>query len=301
MSETLQQSSLAQRARTPGNGRVTPCGSERTRQQLLDAAERLMADRGIEAVSLREIATAASARNSSAAQYHFGTKEHLVEAVLSRHMGTINERRLYILASTRGGRHGDGFWPLVVAWVVPLVEHVGDEPGSSWYARFLSRYIASRGLAPTVATLQSEVTSGIRLVFDEIDERLAHMPRSEHMPQAERHRRIRLGNTIGIHALADFERDRDAGRTWSGGRSALAGAIVSAIVAVLEAPAPEDIVLPLDIGTTGEGEHRQPSSRNQAPKGRRQTGAALADGKSSERSRSLAVGKSSKRSKRSSR
>jgi AcrR family transcriptional regulator len=45
------------------------------------AAEQPFAENGVDGVSLREIAVAAGQRNNSAAQYHFGTKQGLVEAV----------------------------------------------------------------------------------------------------------------------------------------------------------------------------------------------------------------------------
>ena len=48
------------------------------RQAIVEAAERLFAERGIEAVSLRDVSAAAGQRNHSAAQYHFGDRAQLV-------------------------------------------------------------------------------------------------------------------------------------------------------------------------------------------------------------------------------
>jgi AcrR family transcriptional regulator len=58
---------------------VAPAG-EATRRRLLDAAERLVAERGIDGVTVNEITAASGARNKSAVAYHFGSKLALLEA-----------------------------------------------------------------------------------------------------------------------------------------------------------------------------------------------------------------------------
>jgi hypothetical protein len=45
-----------------------------TRRRIIDVAERLFADRGIDGVPLKQIATAAGQANVNAIQYHFGSK-----------------------------------------------------------------------------------------------------------------------------------------------------------------------------------------------------------------------------------
>src|SRR3546814_20288324 len=61
-------------------------------EALISAAERLFAERGSEAVSLREINTAAGSTNASAIQYHFGGRRGLVKAVLAKHEVDIERR-----------------------------------------------------------------------------------------------------------------------------------------------------------------------------------------------------------------
>jgi AcrR family transcriptional regulator len=60
---------------------------------LLDAAERIFAERGFEGASMRAVTHAAGA-SVSAANYHFGSKEALLRATLMRRVGPLNERRL---------------------------------------------------------------------------------------------------------------------------------------------------------------------------------------------------------------
>src|SRR3546814_12416611 len=64
---------------------------------MIEAAERLAAEQGLAAMSLREVQAAAGQRNKSAAQYHFGSPAGLVEAAIANRMGPINEARLAML------------------------------------------------------------------------------------------------------------------------------------------------------------------------------------------------------------
>ena len=66
------------------------------KQRILDAAEKLICDLGIDATSLRQITTAAEV-NLAAVNYHFQSKDELVRAVYSRRLRPINEERLALL------------------------------------------------------------------------------------------------------------------------------------------------------------------------------------------------------------
>ena len=67
-----------------------------TKDRLLDVAERLFAERGFPATSLRDITSEARV-NVASVNYHFGSKESLLGAVLERRLRPINERRLTLL------------------------------------------------------------------------------------------------------------------------------------------------------------------------------------------------------------
>ena len=69
----------------------TPSGH--TRDALLDAAEGLFAEHGIQGASLRAITRQAGV-NLAAVSYHFGSKEGLVRAVFERRMAPIQAERL---------------------------------------------------------------------------------------------------------------------------------------------------------------------------------------------------------------
>ena len=77
-----------------------------TKERLLDAAERLFAERGFEGTSVRAVTQAAQA-SVSAANYHFGSKEALLQAALVRRLEPLNQRRLESLAAAEGSA-GEG-------------------------------------------------------------------------------------------------------------------------------------------------------------------------------------------------
>jgi len=67
-----------------------------TKARILDAAETLFMEHGFEATSLRAI-TAAAAVNLAAVNYHFGSKEELFQAVLTRRLDPMNQERVDLL------------------------------------------------------------------------------------------------------------------------------------------------------------------------------------------------------------
>lgn len=110
-----------------------------TRDRILRTAERLFADSGIAATSLRAI-TAAAGVNLAAVNYHFGSKDALVEAVYRRHLEPLNAARLARLKNLQETAGS----PLTVetivrAFVEPLVEQTRDEADGSVLTRLMSQ------------------------------------------------------------------------------------------------------------------------------------------------------------------
>jgi len=120
----------------PGSARRT-AGRE-TRDQLLLTAERLFAQRGIDAVSVREILDAAGQRNKNAAQYYFGGRDGLIAALVTARSEALNRRREVLLddLEAAGGQHD--LRALCTVLVTPLAEAL-DDPGNHFLG-FLARY-----------------------------------------------------------------------------------------------------------------------------------------------------------------
>ena len=106
-----------------------PRDATATRLSLLREAERLFARRGLHQVPTREIVQAAGQRNSSALNYHFGSRSGVLDAILSLHGDPTDIKRGELLAlvgpdgSTRD---------LVAALVVPYAAHLATEEGRDY-------------------------------------------------------------------------------------------------------------------------------------------------------------------------
>ena len=73
--------------------------SEATQDALMHAAVLLIAENGLENISIRSIIEAAGQKNESALQYHFKNRDGLIRAIHKRHSGKIDEQRQQMLTA----------------------------------------------------------------------------------------------------------------------------------------------------------------------------------------------------------
>ena len=119
----------------PANDRGDAASS--TKQRLLDAAEGLIAERGIDAVSVRAVTQAAGV-SVSAANYHFGSKEALVRETLFRVLAPMNDRRLAALNALESDGGKPRVEELIDAFLRPAFELESSQaPGT--YRRFAAQ------------------------------------------------------------------------------------------------------------------------------------------------------------------
>ncbi len=133
----------------------TPRGRARTgpdtRRKLIDTAERLIAERGLQAVSVRDI-TGAAAANSASIHYHFQSKEGLVLAILADRAEALRERRTAHLEQL-----GTDFSvrQLAEAMVLPTIELTSSEgpSGTATYVGFLAALLAEPEMISAIEQL----------------------------------------------------------------------------------------------------------------------------------------------------
>lgn len=164
-----------------------------TKEQILRTAERLFAARGLDGVSLRQIGAAAGNGNNSAVQYHFGSKDRLVEAIFEYRLPPLHRRRRMVMAE----RMPEDLRDWMECYVVPLLEQ-GEEEGSHYlsFVAMLQQH-ARRDLFERMPVECREATEQFK---QEVASRMPDIgePLKSH--------RIAQAMAFSVHAAADRER-----------------------------------------------------------------------------------------------
>jgi AcrR family transcriptional regulator len=118
-----------------------------TKQKILDTAERLIANQGYAATSLRHIIGEAGV-NLAAIHYHFGSKEDLLDELILRKAAAVNAKRLELLDRFEADSGGGpvSVKKVLAAFFEPMIEAGSKSPQ---FVRLMGRMYAE-GLLPTV-------------------------------------------------------------------------------------------------------------------------------------------------------
>ena len=112
-----------------------------TRARILDAAERLFMAHGYDGTSMRQITSEAGV-NLAAVNYHFGSKEALIQEVFRRRLNWLNEERMRALDELEATADGQALKPsqIVDAFFGTMIRMAEDEErGGVIFLRLLGR------------------------------------------------------------------------------------------------------------------------------------------------------------------
>ncbi len=115
-----------------------------TRARILDAAERLFMAHGYDGTSMRQI-TGEAGVNLAAVNYHFGSKEALIQEVFRRRLNWLNEERMRALDELEATADGQPLKPsqIVDAFFGTMIRMAEDEErGGMIFLRLLGRTLA---------------------------------------------------------------------------------------------------------------------------------------------------------------
>lgn len=151
-----------------------------TQERLLDSAETLFALKGFESVSLREI-TAEAEANVAAVNYHFGSKENLIDAVMGRHAMPINRERIARLDEIFARTEPPSMREVVDAFLGPLMKRILEkENRQQLFAKFIARMLGEGACRlpeetlPQFQEMARKVVAGFRAAAPELSEEQAY-------------------------------------------------------------------------------------------------------------------------------
>ena len=200
-----------------------PRDATATKAVLLREAERLFARRGLYQVTVREILEAAGQRNVSAINYHFGSRDGVLNAILDRHGDPTDSARGALLAQC--GRDAPSR-ELVAALVLPYAAHLATPSGRDYLrivAQLSARFSAWREPNPGTGP-------HLREILGILEARPKDLP--------ARIRRERVVELIMLMTVAMAERARviEAGRRVELDQASYDANLTDVLVGVLEAP-----------------------------------------------------------------
>lgn len=160
-----------------------------TRTRILDAAEELFMLHGFEGTSMR-LLTSSAAVNLAAVNYHFGSKDALIEAVFRRRLDPMNAARIAELerleadAKARAPSPSSGARPLATeaiirAFIGPGLRLVEDDKGGGRnFTRLLGRTYTepTKPIRVLIGQLYAPAMARYKAAFEAA---LPHMPREE--------------------------------------------------------------------------------------------------------------------------
>lgn len=110
-----------------------------TKEQILNVAEYLIAERGFAGTTLRNVVSMAGV-NLAAVHYHFGSKEELFRAVVERIARPVVEHELAALKQLQDEKKNPSVEDIMTAFLVaPLNLLLGDESSRTVRAQFMGR------------------------------------------------------------------------------------------------------------------------------------------------------------------
>jgi AcrR family transcriptional regulator len=128
-----------------GRARKTYKKTQLLREELLNAAEELFAERGFEKTSVRDITNHLGVR-LAAVNYHFDSKLNLLVEMIHRRAGSLNHAREVRLNAVEIDKEKpyETVRALICAMWEPLLQYyLSGDPGWRYYCRYLARMIGA--------------------------------------------------------------------------------------------------------------------------------------------------------------
>lgn len=149
-----------------------------TRTRILDAAEELFMLHGFEGTSMR-LLTSRAGVNLAAVNYHFGSKDALIEALFRRKLDPMNSARIAELERLESEGRPLAPEAIIRAFVGPSLRHMEDATGGGRnFIRLLGRTY-TEPTKPIRALIGQLYVPTMERYKSALERALPHMPREE--------------------------------------------------------------------------------------------------------------------------
>jgi AcrR family transcriptional regulator len=163
---------------------------------ILDAAERLFGERGLESVSIRDIAREAHA-SISAIYHHFGSKGELLRTLLRARLGELGQMREAVFSELEAEPRPD-LRRILYAVIAPVARLRAPDSGRIATMQFLARALVST--LPEVKEESDSTVRQLRRLIRLLERALPHLSHAEIC--------WRLHFTFGIEHMTHWDDQR---------------------------------------------------------------------------------------------
>lgn len=228
-----------------------------TRERLLKVAQDAIADLGVNGASLRRISELSGSRNVMAAQYHFGSRDALVAAIIDANRERLEVVRTALLGGDATALAGMTVQDLFLLVIKPLVDDCGTKEDQS-FVRFLRSLLQHSPYYELWADRQAKAPV-TRAIYDALRHSVRDLPE-----RAWRMRMTLIGKLV-IEAVGQDDPFEDDGV--AADADAFLADLVEMAAAVLLAPTR------MTTGTPANRDSRsatpRPAAKARRPRGRR--------------------------------
>ena len=171
-------------------------GAHATREAILAASEQLFAEKGVYTASHRQISEAAGQGNNAAVNYHFGTKQDLLRALLRQRHERIEQIRAPMVAEVTGSTDIRDW---IACMVRPTTEHLAELGAPTWFGRLTAQLSTD----PQLHEIMAEESRSAPSLMRAIDGMNRCLP---NLPAEVRRERSDMARELTVHMIAQRER-----------------------------------------------------------------------------------------------
>ncbi len=164
-----------------------------TKDRILNAAEHIFAEQGLEAVSLRAVTTEAGV-NIAAVNYYFGSKAALLQAMTQRHFAPVNTEQLHGLEILETDRQELSVEAILRAYTMPIFAMFDAQRGREWMQAKIMAFRADPSPHINTQTESEADAEVISRYYEAMRRAIPYVPADELWWRFERTRNLLLAN-----------------------------------------------------------------------------------------------------------